>query len=63
MNNRTKEKLSGAVYSFLRELIQTADEENYDRDSFVRSSAAMFSEMVEVSTFKEFQTKNGEANG
>lgn len=54
MDEQTKKKLCEAINSFLRDLIRIADEENYDRDSFVKASADMFATMAEISTFKEF---------
>ena len=55
MDERTKEKLSKAVGEFLKNLLRIADEENYDRDSFVQASADMFSMMAAVSTFRDYQ--------
>lgn len=63
MDNRIGEKLNGAICNFIRELIQIADEENYDRDSFVRAIADLFSGIAEISTFQEFQIKRGESDG
>ena len=60
MDERTKEKLNGAIQSFLHDLLRIADEENYDRDSFVKGSADMFALMAEISTFKYFKLEDGE---
>jgi hypothetical protein len=55
MNEQAKEKLSKAIGEFLKNLLRIADEENYDRDSFVQASADMFATMTEISTFREYQ--------
>lgn len=60
MDERVKEKLGKAMADFIRNLIRIADEENYDRDSFVKASADMFFVMTEISTFAEFDTKDGD---
>lgn len=60
MDERTKEKLSVAVHNFIQNLIRIADEENYDRDSFVKASAEMFAMMAEVCTFEEFGNEDGD---
>lgn len=60
MDERTKEKVAGAVVAFLDNLIRIADEENYDRSSFVRAIAEMFYLMTEISTFNEYAPKDGE---
>ena len=60
MDERTKGKLIRAIQSFLHDLLRIADEENYDRDSFVKASADLFETMAEVSTFEHFQLGDGE---
>lgn len=57
MDDKTRDKLSEAIVKFLNELIRIADEENYDRDSFVKASADMFQTMATISTFRDFKTK------
>ena len=56
------DKLSGAICDFLRDLVRIADEENYDRDSFVRASADMFLKMAEISTFERFGKEDDHAD-
>ena len=60
MDEQTKQKLSEAIKSFLHDLIRITDEENYDRDSFVKASADMFATMAEISTFEHFQLEDGD---
>ena len=55
MDEKTRDKLAKAIQSFLHDLLRIADEENYDRDSFVRASADLFDTMATVSTFEHFQ--------
>lgn len=57
MKERTKEKLGKAMADFINNLIRIADEENYDRDSFIKASADMFLVMTEISTFAELDPK------
>lgn len=57
MDEKTRDKLSEASDKFLNDLIHIADEENYDRDSFVKASAAMFKTMATISTFRAFKAK------
>lgn len=54
MNERIAEKLSKAIGDLLQNLVRIADEENIDRDSFVKASADMLVMMSEICTFKEF---------
>ena len=63
MDARTRDKLNKAIQSFLHDLLRIADEENYDRDSFVRASADLFATMAEISTFEHFQLEDGDTNG
>lgn len=56
MDEKTRDKLSEAIVAFLNDLIRIADEENYDRDSFVNASADMFMAMATISTFRDFKT-------
>lgn len=60
MNTRTIDKLRKAICNFLHDLLRVADEENYDRDSFVKVAADMFSTMVEISTFQNFQLEDSD---
>lgn len=57
MDDKTRDKLSEASVKFLNDLIHIADEENYDRDSFVKASADMFQTMATISTFRAFKAK------
>lgn len=57
MDDKTRDKLSEAIVKFLNDLIHIADEENYDRDSFVKASADMFQTMATISTFRAFKAK------
>lgn len=64
MDDKTRDKLSEAIVKFLNDLIHIADEENYDRDSFVKASADMFQTMAAISTFRDFKkAKDDEENG
>ena len=58
-----EKELSDLFSPIVQELTSTlcsvADENNYDRDSFVKAFAKMFEVMSEISTFK----KGGENNG
>lgn len=63
MDEQTTQKLSEAIKSFLHDLIRIADEENYDRDSFIKASADMFATMAEISTFREYRLEEGDGNG
>lgn len=58
MDETTKDKLSGAMCDFLSNVIHIADEDNYERDSFVKASAEMFKMMTEISTFEHFKVKD-----
>ena len=62
MDEQTKQKLSEAFKPFLHDLIRIADEENYDRDSFVKASADMFATMAEICTFREYRVEEGDGN-
>lgn len=57
MDDKTRDKLSEAVVKFLNDLLHIADEENYDRDSFVKASADIFQTMATISTFRAFKAK------
>lgn len=57
MDDKTGDKLSEASVKFLNDLIHIADEENYDRDSFVKASADIFQTMATISTFRAFKAK------
>lgn len=57
MDDKTRDKLSEASVKFLNDLIHIADEENYDRDSFVKASADMFQTMATIRTFRAFKAK------
>lgn len=61
MDDKTKNKLSEAIVKFLNDLIRIADEENYDRDSFVQASADMFMTMATISTFGSFKRSDEDA--
>ena len=50
---------SPITQELLSTLCSVADENNYDRDIFVKAFAKMFEVMSEISTFK----KGGENNG
>ena len=50
---------SPIVQELTSKLCSVADENNYDRDSFVKAFAKIFEVMSEISTFK----KGGENNG
>lgn len=50
---------SPIVQELTSTLCSVADENNYDRDSFVKAFAKIFEVMSEISTFK----KGGENNG
>lgn len=63
MDERTRDKLATAIKVFLHDLIRIADEENYDRDSFVRAGAEMFFTMAQISTFESFDLEDGDGNG
>ena len=58
-----EKELSDLFSPIVQELTSTlcsvADENNYDRDSFIKGFAKMFDVMSELSTFK----KGGENNG
>lgn len=60
MDERAINKVTNAMVELLDNLIRIADEENYDRSSFVRAIAEMFYLMTEISTFKEYAPKDGE---
>lgn len=62
MDERTREKVSKAMSDFLKDIICVADEGNYDRDSFVKAIADMFTMMAEISTFGEFNVGGGDEN-
>lgn len=57
MDDKTRDKLSEAIVKFLNDLIRIADEENYDRDSFVNASADIFQTITTINTFRDFKTK------
>lgn len=54
MDEKTAQKLTDAIVGFLNNLVRIADEENYDRDSFVTAAADIFNTMAAVSTFKHY---------
>lgn len=60
MDERTRGMLAHAITDFVHELLSIADQENYDRDDFVKASAEMFSTMAEISTFEYFDLSGGD---
>lgn len=59
----TEKELSELFSPIVQELISTlcsvADENNYDRDSFIQAFAKMFEIMSEITTFKKMSDNNG----
>lgn len=54
MDEQTRAKLTSATVDYINRLVRIADEDNYDRDSFIRAAADMLDFMAEVSTFEHF---------
>ena len=63
MDERTRDKFATAIKDFVHDLIRIADEENYDRDSFVRAGAEMFFTMTQIGTFESYDLDGGDGNG
>ena len=61
MDNQTREKLTVATIDYTNRLCRIADEENYDRDSFIRAAVDMLDWMAEISTFEHYgeEANNG----
>lgn len=62
MDERTREKVREAMCDFVNAIIRIADDGDYDRDSFVTAIANMFAMMVEISTFENFKTAEGDSD-
>ena len=62
MDERTRMKLTAATVDYINRLIRIADEENYDRDSFIKAATDMLGVMAEISTFGHFGT-DGDNDG
>lgn len=56
MDERTRMKLTAATVDYINRLVRIADEENYDRDSFIKAAVDMLDVMAEISTFEHFGT-------
>lgn len=54
MDEKTRNKLTAVSVDYIKRLCRIADEENYDRDSFIRAAVDMLDCMAEISTFEHF---------
>lgn len=54
LNDKEFKDFNDIVQNTLNSLIDCADKHNIDRDSFVKYFSAIFSAMVEVSTFTNY---------
>ena len=60
MDEKTHDFFSECFTGTLEKLIVFADKENYDRDSLIQAFAAMFSTLVEISTFRNYKIKSSD---
>lgn len=54
MDERARMKLTAVTVDYINRIVRIADEENYDRDSFIRAAADMLHVLAEISTFEHF---------